>query len=235
MENLKNSVENNEELEIDLSRLFTEIRKKIKFIILVGIIGGAIAFTFTNFFISKKYESSARIYLKPNTTETGSIDYNTLTANSKMVNNYMLMIQGDSILDKVTETLKLEDKGENFVKESLSVTNETDSEIIKVTARTEDPELSKDIVSAVVDQFFSDVKAKLDVKNLMIIDQAKVEETPVAPNKKINTALGILAGIAISGGIVVLRFLLDKRMHTKEDVESYLEIPVLAEIPYYED
>lgn len=235
MENLKSNVENNEEIEIDLSRLFTEIRKKIKFIILVGIIGGAIAFTFTNFFISKKYESSARIYLKPNTTETGSIDYNTLTANSKMVNNYMLMIQGDSILDKVTETLKLEDKGENFLKESLSVTNETDSEIIKVTARTEDPELSKDIVSAVVDQFFSDVKAKLDVKNLMIIDQAKVEETPVAPNKKINTALGILAGIAISGGIVVLRFLLDKRMHTKEDVESYLEIPVLAEIPYYED
>lgn len=235
MENLKSNVENNEEIEIDLSRLLTEIRKKIKFIILVGIIGGAIAFTFTNFFISKKYESSARIYLKPNTTETGSIDYNTLTANSKMVNNYMLMIQGDSILDKVTETLKLEDKGENFLKESLSVTNETDSEIIKVTARTEDPELSKDIVSAVVDQFFSDVKAKLDVKNLMIIDQAKVEETPVAPNKKINTALGILAGIAISGGIVVLRFLLDKRMHTKEDVESYLEIPVLAEIPYYED
>lgn len=235
MENLKSNVENNEEIEIDLSRLLTEIRKKIKFIILVGIIGGAIAFTFTNFFISKKYESSARIYLKPNTTETGSIDYNALSANSKMVNNYMLMIQGDSILDKVTETLKLENKGENFVKESLSVTNETDSEIIKVTARTEDPELSKDIVSAVVDQFFSDVKAKLDVKNLMIIDQAKVEETPVAPNKKINTALGILAGIAISGGIVVLRFLLDKRMHTKEDVESYLEIPVLAEIPYYED
>ena len=235
MENLKSNVENNEEIEIDLSRLLTEIRKKIKFIILVGIIGGAIAFTFTNFFISKKYESSARIYLKPNTTETGSIDYNTLTANSKMVNNYMLMIQGDSILDKVTETLKLENKGENFVKESLSVTNETDSEIIKVTARTEDPELSKDIVSAVVDQFFSDVKAKLDVKNLMIIDQAKVEETPVAPNKKINTALGILVGIAISGGIVVLRFLLDKRMHNKEDVESYLEIPVLAEIPYFED
>ncbi|MEJ8737264.1 Wzz/FepE/Etk N-terminal domain-containing protein [Erysipelotrichaceae bacterium HCN-30851] len=235
MENFNNNVENNEEIEIDLSRLFTEIRKKIKFIILVGIIGGAIAFTFTNFFISKKYESSARIYLKPNTTETGSIDYNALNANSKMVNNYMLMIQGDSILDKVTKTLKLEDKGENFVKESLSVTNETDSEIIKVTARTEDSELSKDIVSAVVDQFFSDVKAKLDVKNLMIIDQAKVEETPVSPNKKINTALGIIAGIAVSGGIVVLRFLLDKRMHTKEDVESYLEIPVLAEIPYYED
>lgn len=235
MENLNNNTETNEEIEIDLSRLFIEIKKKLKFIILVGIIGGAIALTFTTFFISKKYESSARIYLKPNTTETGSIDYNALSANSKMVNNYMLMLQGDSILDKVTKTLKLEDMDKDFVKNSLSVTNETDSEIIKVSARTEDPELSKDIVSAAVDQFFSDVKAKLDVKNLMIIDQAKVEETPVAPSKKMNTALGILAGIFVSGGIVVLRFLLDKRMHTKDDVEAYLEIPVLAEIPYFED
>ena len=29
--------------------------------------------------------------------------------------------------------------------------------------------------------------------------------------------------------------LLDKRLHTKEDAESYLEIPVLAEIPFLED
>lgn len=234
VEDFKKNVEN-DEIEIDLSRLFIEIRKKIIFILLTGIIGGVFAFIFTTFFITEKYESSARIYLKPNTTESGTIDYNTLNANSKMVNNYMLMIQGDSVLDKVTETLQLEDRANNFVKNSLTVTNETDSEIIKVTARTEDPELSRDIVSAVIDQFFSDVRTNLDVKNLMIIDQAKVNEVPVSPNKKLNTMLGIFAGIAISGGFVVLRFLLDKRMHTKEDVESYLEIPVLAEIPYFED
>ena len=51
------------------------------------------------------------MYLKPNTTETGTIDYNAINANSKMVNNYMLIMQGDSVLDKVTKTLKLEDKG----------------------------------------------------------------------------------------------------------------------------
>ena len=50
-----------------------------------------------------------------------------------------------------------------------------------------------------------------------------------------NVVIGALLGIMISGGIVVLRFLLDKRLHTKDDVEAYLEIPVLAEVPYFED
>lgn len=69
----------------------------------------------------------------------------------------------------------------------------------------------------------------------MITDPAKVEDIPVSPNKKLNTLLGAFLGIMLSGGIVVLRFMLDKRLHTKDDVESYLEIPVLAEIPYFED
>ena len=83
----------------------------------------------------------ARIYLKPNITESGTIDYNTLTANSKMVNNYVLMLQGNSLLEDVTKKLKLEN--EELVKNSLSVSNEADSEIITVSAKTKDAKMSK--------------------------------------------------------------------------------------------
>lgn len=235
MDELRSTTETNEEIEIDLSRLFNEIKKKLKFIILLALIGAVIAFIFTTMFMTKKYASSADIYPKTNTTDTGTIDYNALTANSKMVNNYMAIIQGDSVLDEVTKKLKLEDRGENFVKNSLSVTNETDTEIIKITATTDNAELSKDIVDATVEEFISYVKDKIEVKNIMILNQAKVEPTAVSPNVKMNIVIGALLGIMVSGGIVVLRFLLDKRLHTKDDVESYLEIPVLAEIPYYEE
>lgn len=235
MEELRNTTESNEEIEIDLSRLFNEIKKKMKFIVLLAFIGAILGFVVTTMFMTKKYASSADIYPKTNTTDTGTLDYNSLTANSKMVNNYMAIIQGDSVLDEVTKTLKLEDRGENFVKKSLSVTNETNTEIIKITATTDDPQLSKDIVDETVQQFISYVKDKIDVKNIMILNQAKVEKTPVSPSVKMNVVIGALLGIVVSGGIVVLRFLLDKRLHTKDDVESYLEIPVLAEVPYYED
>ena len=235
MEEIRNTTESNEEIEIDLSRLFNEIKKKLKFIILLAVIGAIVAFIFTTMFVTKKYASSADIYPKTNTTDTGTLDYNALNANTKMVNNYMAIIQGDSVLDVVTKNLKLEDRGEDFVKNSISVTNEANTEIIKITATTDDSKLSKDIVDETVSQFISYVKDKIDVKNIMILNQAKVEETPVAPNVKMNVVIGALLGIMISGGIVVLRFLLDKRLHTKDDVEAYLEIPVLAEVPYFED
>ena len=235
MEELKNTTETNDEIEIDLSRLFKEVRKKLKFIIILGIIGAIAASIFTIFFVDKKYASSSDIYPKTNTTDTGTLDYNALNANSKMVNNYIAIIKGDSVLDEVTKELKLEDRDPDFVKNAISVTNETNPEIIKITATTEDPELSRDIVAETVNQFITYVKDKIDVKNIMVLNQAKVQETPVSPNIKVNVVIGALLGIIISGGIVVIRFLLDKRLHTKEDVESYLEIPVLAEIPYYEE
>lgn len=235
MEDLKLSKEIEDEVEIDVSRLFLELKRKMKFIIIVAILGAIIAFVFTTLFINKKYASSADIYPKSNTTESGVADYNALTANSKMVNNYMAIIQGDSVLDKVTEKLQLEAYGVGFVKSAVKVSNEANTEIIKITAVTEDPQLSKDIVDATVSEFFNYVKDKMDIKNLMILNQAKVNEIPVSPNKQLNALLGAMAGVALSGGLVLLRFFLDKRLHTKDDAESYLEIPVLIEIPYYEE
>lgn len=127
MEEIRNTTESNEEIEIDLSRLFNEIKKKFKFIILIAVIGAIVAFIFTTMFMTKKYASSADIYPKTNTTDTGTLDYNALNANTKMVNNYMAIIQGDSVLDEVTKNLKLEDRGEDFVKSTISVTNEANT------------------------------------------------------------------------------------------------------------
>ena len=225
--------ENNEEIEIDLGRLLKEIKKKIGFIIVMTLIGAILALVVTKLLIPKKYESSASIYLKPNVSESGTIDYNTLTANSKMVNNYVLMLQGDTLLEQVTEKLKIED--DKLVHGAISVSSAADSEIIEVTAKTKDPKLSKDIVDTTVNLFFETMKDKLDIKNMTILDQPKIEETPVSPSTKINLVIGAFIGMALSGGIVVIQFLLDKRLHSKEDAESYLEIPVLAEIPWYEE
>ena len=47
--------------------------------------------------------------------------------------------------------------------------------------------------------------------------------------------IGGLVGAILSIGIIFIRFMLDNRLHTQEDVEKYLEIPNLGVIPYFED
>ena len=123
-----------------------------------------IAFLVTNFFMTKKYASSARIYLIPKVTEQGYADYNAVNSNSKMVNNYVSLMQGETILSKVADELNIENVEE--VKNSLSITNVNETEIIDVKATTDDPKKSQAIVSKTVDIFFKEMQEKLDIKNM---------------------------------------------------------------------
>ena len=222
-----------EEIEIDISALLKTLKKNLKMIVMSTILCAVIALLITTFFMPKKYASSARIYLKPNVTEQGVVDYNTLNSNSKMVNNYMSLMQGETVLSKVADNLNIEDVEE--VKKSLSVTNLNETEIIIVKATTDDPAKSQAIVKNTVDVFFDEMKEKLDIKNMTISDQPKVDETPVSPSKKMNTAIGAALGLFLSCGYVFLQYLFDKRLKNKAEAESFLGVPVLGEIPWFED
>lgn len=223
----------NDEVEIDISALMKLLKKNIKMILITTLLCAIIAFLITNFFMTKKYASEARIYLKPNVTEQGIVDSNTLASNSKMVNNYMSLMQGETILSKVADNLNIDDVEE--IKKSISVSNLNETEIIIVKATTEDPVKSQAIVKNTVDVFFEDMKEKLDIKNMTISDQPKVDETPVSPNKKMNTAIGAVLGLFLSCGYVFLQYLFDKRLKNKAEAESFLGVPVLGEIPWFED
>ena len=142
-------------------------------------------------------------------------------------------MQGETILSKVAEDLNIEDVEE--VKNSLSITNVNETEIIDVKATTDDPKKSQAIVSKTVDIFFKEMQEKLDIKNMTISDQPKVNDVPVSPSKKMNTAIGAMAGLLLSCGYVFLQYLFDKRLKTKAEAESFLGVPVLGEIPWFED
>lgn len=105
----------------------------------------------------------------------------------------------------------------------------------KRTATTTDPQLSKKIVDTTVDVFTNEVKETLNINNITTVDDAKLQTSPVSPSVPKNIVIGGLVGAILSIGIIFIRFMLDNRLHTKEDVEKYLEIPNLGVIPYFED
>lgn len=223
----------NDEIEIDISELIKILKKNMKLIVISMVLCAVAAFLITNFFMIKKYASSATIYLKPNVSEQGIIDSTALNSNSKMVNNYISLIQGESILSQVAKQLDIKDVEE--IKNSLSVSNLTDTEIIVVEAKTDDPVKSQAIVKSTVNIFFKEMKEKLDIKNMTISDQPQINEIPVSPSKKMNTLIGAIAGLILSGGYVFLQYLFDKRLKNKADAENFLGVPVLGEIPWFEE
>lgn len=222
------NVEEDEKV-IDLLELFRAIVKRVKLIIVLCILFGMSGFFGTKILITPTYTASTSIYLTPQISESGSLDYNSQMANSKLVTNAVNLLTQNNIMSEVAKDVGLESA--DSVKSMVSVSNDSNTEIITVTAISNDPKLSKNIANDTVSTFIRTMQKNLNVSNIEVVDKAKLSYVPSGPNVKKNTILATFVGFVLGCGYAVLRFLFDNRLRTKEEAEKYLGIPVFCEIP----
>lgn len=71
--------------------------------------------------------------------------------------------------------------------------------------------------------------------SIKVVDYALTGSIPVAPKSKIILLAAVILGLLIPFGILYIAFMLDTKIHNKEDVEGIIKpIPVVAEIPFIE-
>jgi capsular polysaccharide biosynthesis protein len=160
---------------------------------------------------------------------TGSADYNSQMANSKLVTNVVNLLTQNNIMSEVAKDTGLESG--NAVRNYLTVTNEQDTELVTVSATTTDPKLSKKLAEDTVNVFIEEMQDKINVKNIEVVDKARLSYVPSGPNVKKNTAVGALLGFLLGVAYAVIRMLMDTRLKNKEEAEKYLGIPVFCELP----
>ena len=221
----------NDEVEIDLSQLLKLLKKNIRLIIILALVGIIIAASATTFLISKKYQSQGSVLLKADVVN-GSLDSTQVNTYKMMVNNYVKLLQGNNIQDQVAKNLNITSAE---VRSSLSITNTTDTQIIEISSTTVDPGLSKRIVDETISVFTTLIQEKLDVTNVTIVDQPEVNPNPVSPSMVKNVIIGAVAGIVISLGYLLLTYLLDTKIKNGEQAEQYLGVPLLGIVPFFEE
>ena len=221
----------NDEVEIDLSQLLKLLKKNIRLIIILALVGIIIAASATTFLISKKYQSQGSVLLKADVVN-GSLDSTQVNTNKMMVNNYVKLLQGNNIQDQVAKNLNITSAE---VRSSLSITNTTDTQIIEISSTTVDPGLSKRIVDETISVFTTLIQEKLDVTNVTIVDQPEVNPNPVSPSMVKNVIIGAVAGIVVSLGYLLLTYLLDTKIKNGEQAEQYQGVPLLGIVPFFEE
>ena len=102
---------------------------------------------------------------------------------------------------------------------------------MKITVKDTDPERARAIAADIVEQAPEIIIQTVKAGSVEIISKAKAEPVPVSPSKAKNTVLAGMLGLVISVGIVILRYLLNNKFMTDDDITNKLGLTVLGVIP----
>jgi len=90
------------------------------------------------------------------------------------------------------------------------------------------------VANALGQAIIEKAKEIIDVQNVIVIDKAELPVNPVKPNKMLNIAIAALLGLMFGVFLVYFLELLDRTVKTDRDVEKYLALSTIGEIPLFE-
>ena len=221
-------------MEIDLREIFGLLINKLAIIVLAAVLGAAIAFTYTKLLVSPVYQSKTQVYVTNNKlTTTDQINVNDLQSSNYLTKDYMVLVKSNPVLDKVIADLGVE-MSTSQLAGKIHVSTPTDTRILTIAVNDKDPMMAKKIADAVREASKAQIQSVMGIETVNTVEEAKLPESPISPNTKMNTLIGFMLGFVIAIAVIIIRFMLDDTIKAQEDVEKYLGLSVLGLIPELE-
>lgn len=217
-----------EEIEIDLRDIFYVLKKRFLIILLTAMVFAAGAGVYSFFIANPVYESTSKLYILTQSTSITSLA--DIQAGSSLALDYVEMIQSRAVVEEVIDNLDMDMEYEEMLG-MLTVTNPADTRILNISIQNTDAALTTEVANE-----FSNV-AKKQISKVMDTDEPSVFETahlpdePIKPEKTKNVAIAFLLGAFLSALVVIVLYILNDSIKDRDDIERYLELNTLAEIP----
>ena len=214
---------------MELSDYLRILRQKGWLIILLAVLtaGGAFAFSKIQ---TPVYESSLRMLVQPARTDFGQAQ-----AAKQLLRGYVQWIRSSYRAAATIDQLSL-DMTPGQLLSDVDVASDDSSFVIQLNVENSDPDLANDIARTWGNIFIqwrvddNATQRKEDRVDVEFIDDPKAGLS--SPQTKINAAAGFIFG-ALLGLIVIFawEWLESGVVRRSEDVERYLDIPVIGSIP----
>ena len=220
--------------EVDLKELFVYFIKRISIIIVMIILCVITGVVYTKFIKVPLYEGKTTIILVNKSLDNNTnstITQSDVILNQKLVSTYSQIVKSKKILKQVISNLSLNYSYQELYNH-VSVSNVSDTEIIKIIVSDENPELAASIANNVAEVFKTEVSEIYHLENVTIIDKAEVSKDPY--NIKVVKTAGIcfIGGFAISIMLLFVLYYFDTSIKSSEEVEKKLGIAVIGTIPH---
>ena len=219
---------------VSLQEIALVLKKRMLLIFSMMILGVVALAGVTFFLITPKYETDTQLVVQSNQeTLTNANLQSDLTGNVMMVNTYKDLIKSDVVLDQVSLQLTKENGIQytsNELNKMISVTQSQNSQMFSIRVISINAKEAMEIANKTAMIFKEKAVEILKVDKVSIISPAKLQTTPVSPNKKLNLLIGAVIGLLLGFLIVFLLEFLDKTVKDTKFIENDLDLPLLGEV-----
>ena len=218
---------------IELRELLEILLKRKLLIIIMTVLCTVAGGLYSMFLITPMYQSETTMMVngaKNMTDIASSLDIGSINLSQKLVVTYGEIVKSRIVLEQTIDSLKLDmTYGQLLRKTTAQQVGGT--EILKIAVQDEDPAQAAVIANKISDVFVKEVMRILKVNNVETIDKAIPIEKPVNVKTALNTAIAMILGLMMGVFIAFVLEYMDNTIKTENDVQKYLDLPVLGLIP----
>lgn len=227
-------MEENREINIDLRKIFSMLKKKVIFIVIISLIGAVLAGCITNFFIEPKYTANIKMHVYSNSDNylgvNSSISSSEIEASKQLVNTYLVVVTSRTFCEKVADKLGNDITPEE-IHSMMSCSQIPETLAFQVNVTSTDRTQAMDVANAIANTCPDEIVRILKVGGVEVIDYAAKPTSPSSPNLKKNIMIGLLVSFAVSFVFFFIKELFDTSITDEKDLQREFDIPILGTIP----
>ncbi len=229
---MREPLELSDEREIDLIGLFFYLVHSWKAMLMACLIGATIMGLVHTYFVTPTYEASTELYI---TNTDSMISLQDLQIGSALTEDYQAIIKSRSVLNQVINDLQLDKDYDEMIK-LVKVSNPSGTHIIHTSVTTDDLSLSRDIANDLLNVCIDRIFRIVGTSEPTIIDYSEAKAVKeVTPGILRYMAIGGFLGIFVVAFFLIAKIMMDNTIRNDDDVEKYLQLPVLAAVPYFKE
>ena len=224
-----------------LEKIFWIIKTKLKYMILIGLIVGAITGGGSFLFRQDIYAAqiSLYVYSKPDYVNDNGINLSSsdLSEASSLLNSYMQILKSRSFLTSIIEEAELDPRYYTpaYLAKNIQASAVGGTAVFKVTVYDPNPYnamiIANTIGALAPDKIISIVKSG----GIEVLDEAILPTLPYkSTSVKLMALIGVFAGGVLSALFFLIRGLMDTRYRRIYEIEDMFNIPILGMVPLVE-
>ena len=215
--------------EMTIKEFAAILKRGLKLLIIIPLAVTILTGIYFYYYTENQYTAEAKLYVLINYEDAlGSMRYDVYTSTS-FVGDYQQLIKTHEVLSAAAEKLGVE----NLDEKNIDVSSHENTRVINLSVTGSDPLFCMNAANTISEVFIEHLESITHTESVSIASKALMPQIPSSPNRLRNTAIAFIVSFLFVAGMLIMIANMNTTIRTSDDVENYLNIPVLAHITNY--